>query len=96
MVKGGHEVQIWTDIRQGVFSLTGTTGPVGIRKTLRYAADGINFKAVRNVDGTGPVAPGLFRTELAGGKGKAQPEWGVHINRLMPFTSLGRFEMKHE
>lgn len=46
--KGGHEV-LARPHGPGVSALIGKVGPQQIKKTIRYAADGIDFKPVANV-----------------------------------------------
>lgn len=94
VVGGGHEVQIWTDASEGVYALIGNTGPVGIRNTMQYAADGLHFSVVANFAGGGPHAPGVYRADLTGGIPDGFPTWGIHIaHSSSSNVSLGRFTM---
>lgn len=91
VVRGGHEVLVWPR-GSGVMAML-NNGPVGIRRTLQFAADGFSFKAVAGLPNV-PGAPGAYRPEAFSDNGRgAMIAWGIRITRkpgLLP--SLQRFD----
>lgn len=85
---GGHEVQIWMDAHEGVYSMVGSVGPAALKYTLQYAADGIHFSKYADVSSTYPSAPGMYRTELTDPSAGGMPSWGMY-----GVASLERFEV---
>ncbi len=83
---GGHEVQIWMDRHQGVYSLVGSVGPDELTHTIQYASDGMDFRFYADVSTSDPSAPGMYRSELTDPSAGGMPEWGMH-----GVSSLGRF-----
>jgi hypothetical protein len=86
--EGGHEVQIWADRYQGIYSLVNSVGPSELTYTIRYAADGLNFRKYADTSTDIPGAPGLFRPELTDPDAGQMPKWGVE-----GITYIGRFEV---
>jgi len=91
VVKGGHEVLVWP-VGHGVAAMI-NTGPEGIRRTLQYAPDGLEFSKMMDLDQL-PNAPGAYRPEAFTDSGQGQMiEWGLHIGHqdgFLPF--LERFD----
>jgi len=91
VVHGGHEVLVWPH-RAGVAALIGSVGPEGIRNTIQYAPDGLNFHAVANIV-NGPLAPGGYRPDAFTGAADAEPmSWGISMSRSGGEWHLVRFE----
>ena len=83
IVQGGHEVLVWP-YGKGVFALI-NIGPEGIRKTLRYAEDGIVFQKIQDLDAV-PTGPGAYRPEAFTDSGAGTMiDWGVHIGKEAGF-----------
>jgi hypothetical protein len=95
VVKGGHEVLVWP-VGHGVAALV-NIGPEGIGKTVQYAADGLSFSKMMDLDEV-PRAPGAYRPEAFTDSGQGRMiAWGLHIGRqdgFLPF--LERFECHWE
>ncbi|WP_372847154.1 family 43 glycosylhydrolase [Pontiella sp.] len=87
---GGHEVQIWMDRYEGIYSMISDVGPTELIHTIQYAADGMNFRFYADVSETDPSAPGMYRTELTDPAAGAMPEWGMY-----GVSSLARFGMDY-
>lgn len=87
---GGHEVQIWMDESQGVYSMISSVGPADLTHTIQYAADGMNFSKYADVSTSDPSAPGMYRTELTDLSSGGMPEWGMY-----GVSSLARFEVHY-
>ena len=91
VVKGGHEVLAWP-LGAGVAAMV-NIGPEGVRKTLRYAPDGLTFSRMMDLDEV-PNGPGASRPEAFTDSGRGRMiEWGLHIRRkegFLPF--LERFD----
>jgi predicted GH43/DUF377 family glycosyl hydrolase len=85
---GGHEVQIWMDENQGVYSLVGSVGSDDLIHTIQYAADGLNFSKYAEVSESAPSVTGMYRTELTDSSGGGMPEWGMY-----GLASLARFDV---
>uniref|UniRef100_UPI003568A645 family 43 glycosylhydrolase n=1 Tax=Pontiella sp. TaxID=2837462 RepID=UPI003568A645 len=85
---GGHEVQIWADENQGIYSMVNGVGPATLTHTIQYAPDGINFSKYCDISSNEPGAPGMFRRELIDPSLGCVPEWGVYGTR-----SIGRYEI---
>ncbi|MDF7799599.1 family 43 glycosylhydrolase [Pontiellaceae bacterium B1224] len=87
---GGHEVQIWMDRYEGIYSMISSVGPAELTHTIQYAADGINFRFYADISTTDPGAPGMYRTELTDPAAGEMPEWGMY-----GVSSLARFEVNY-
>jgi hypothetical protein len=85
---GGHEVQIWADADEGIYSMVNGVGSTALTYTIQYAADGLNFTKYADISTDEPGAPGLFRQELTDPAQGCQPDWGVYGTR-----QLGRYEL---
>jgi hypothetical protein len=83
---GGHEVQIWMDQCEGIYSMISSVGPAELTHTIQYAADGMNFRFYADVSESYPAAPGMYRTELTDPVAGGMPEWGMY-----GVSSLARF-----
>ncbi len=98
LVAGGHEVVVWP-FGRGVIALIGNVGPVGVRKTLQYADDGIAFHKMANLAKT-PLAAGAYRPEAFTDTGKGKMiRWGVQIGRkrgFLPFIERFEYAWKSE
>ncbi|MDF7824029.1 family 43 glycosylhydrolase [Pontiellaceae bacterium B12227] len=84
--QGGHEVQIWMDRYEGIYSMISSVGPAELTHTIQYAADGMNFRFYADVSTSDPAAPGMYRTELTDIATGGMPEWGMY-----GVSSLARF-----
>jgi len=78
-----------------IFSPAIGIGPIGIRRTLQYADDGVTFTKIHELR-TVPHAAGAYRPEAFTDSGKGQmTEWGAHIGTrewFLPF--IERFDCK--
>ena len=91
LVRGGHEVLAWPHHR-GIALLVGVVGPPGIRNTIHYAADGLHFRAVANVENP-PQAPGGYRPDAFTGANDAEPmRWGISMATYRGDPYLVRFD----
>ncbi len=92
VVQGGHEVLVWPH-GKGVAALIGWVGKDGVNRTIQYAPDGINFRAVAHVPNP-PGAPGGYRPDAFTDIEDAEPmSWGLgmsHPDRGDPY--LYRFD----
>lgn len=87
----GHEVQIFKYGKAGVMSIVSSTGPN--KRTLQYAADGLNLEVLLRDLKKMPHAPGLYRPELTDhDAGKGLPKWGISMIYSNPH--LVRYECK--
>ena len=95
IIQGGHEVLVWP-FGTGVVAML-NIGPKGIRRTLQYAPDGLNFSKMQDLEAV-PRAPGAYRPEAFTESGKGEIiEWGIHIGYkkgYLPF--LERFDCQWE
>jgi len=95
IIRGGHEVLVWP-FGTGVVAML-NIGPEGIRRTLQYAPDGLNFSKMQDLKAV-PRAPGAYRPEAFTESGKGRMiEWGIHIGYkkgYLPF--LERFDCQWE
>ncbi len=91
VVPGGHEVLVWP-LGTGVAAMI-NIGPERVRKTVQYAADGLTFSKMQDLE-TVPRAPGAYRPEAFTDNGRGRMvEWGIHIGSkkgFLPF--LERFD----
>ena len=91
VIRGGHEVLVWP-LDAGVAALI-NIGPKGIRRTMRYAPDGLRFWKLMDLDQV-PRAPGAYRPGAFRDKAEGEMiEWGLHIGQqdgFLPF--LERFD----
>ena len=87
---GGHEVQIWMDRYEGIYSMVGSVGPAELTHTIQYAADGMDFRFYADISTSDPSAPGMYRTELTDPTAGDMPEWGMH-----GVSSLARFAIDY-
>jgi predicted GH43/DUF377 family glycosyl hydrolase len=85
---GGHEVQIWMDPCEGVYSLVGSIGPDDLTYTLQYASDGMNFRFYADVSTSYPTAPGVYRTELTDRSAGGMPEWGTYGTEYLTYFTV--------
>jgi hypothetical protein len=85
---GGHEVQIWMDSYEGVYSLVGSIGPEDLTYTLQYASDGMNFRFYSDVSTSYPTAPGVYRTELTDRSAGGMPEWGTYGTEYLTYFTV--------
>ncbi|MCB1121758.1 MAG: family 43 glycosylhydrolase [Verrucomicrobiae bacterium] len=77
IIQGGHEVLVWP-YKTGVVAML-NIGPEGIAKTLQYAADGIHFSKLSDLE-TVPSAASAYRPEAFTDSGQGQMiEWGLSI-----------------
>jgi hypothetical protein len=88
--EGGHEVQIWADRYQGIYSQVNSVGSSDLTYTIQYAADGLNFRKYADTSTDIPGAPGLFRPELTDPDTGQMPSWGIE-----GITYIGRFEVDY-
>jgi len=97
VVRGGHEVLVWPEGR-GVVAMITNCGPDGVRNTLQYAENGVDFAKMGELAGRVPTAPGAWRPEAFTDSGKGTViGWGIHIGHKkgsLPF--LERFECRLE
>ena len=83
-----HEVLIWSQ-DGGVASLA------SINKSINFARNGTDFKALETNLSAVPKAPGLYRPELESGNPKIEsPGWGISMLEKKGLAYLLRFEMK--
>ena len=87
---GGHEVQIWMDRYEGIYSMISSVGPAELTHTIQYAADGMNFRFYADISTSDPAAPGMYRTELTNPSAGARPDWGMY-----GVSSLARFAIDY-
>lgn len=87
---GGHEVQIWMDRYEGIYSMIGSVGPAELTHTIQYAADGMDFRFYADVSTSDPSAPGMYRTELTEPGTGEMPAWGMY-----GVSSLARFAVEY-
>ncbi len=91
IIPAGHEVLVWPRGR-GVVAMI-NIGPPGLRKTLQYAEDGLNFTKLADLPGV-PAAAGGYRPEAFTDSGRGEMiAWGISIDSrpdVLPF--LQRFE----
>lgn len=91
VVHGGHEVLAWPH-RSGVAMLIGTVGPEGVRKTIQYASDGLNFHPVARIVNP-PIAPGGYRPDAFTDVEDAEPmSWGLSMGTTIDDPYLVRFD----
>jgi predicted GH43/DUF377 family glycosyl hydrolase len=86
--EGGHEVQIWMDKYQGVYSMVGSVGPDDLTYTVQYAADGMNFRTYTDVSTGYPIAPGMYRPELTDRSAGGMPEWGLYGTEYLTYFAI--------
>jgi hypothetical protein len=93
VIEGGHEVLVWPE-GKGIVAMITNCGPEGVRNTLQYAENGLDFTKMGDLEGRVPHGPGAYRPEAFTDSGKgATIGWGIHIGGkegFLPF--LERFE----
>jgi len=92
VVPAGHEVMVWP-FGEGVAAMI-NIGAKPYAKSLQYAADGLKFENMMNLNVV-PHAAGFYRPEAFTDSGQGQhPTWGIQIVEkpgLLP--SIGRFDL---
>ena len=78
LIRGGHEVLVWPQ-GEGVATMIGMTGPDSIKKSIRYAKDGLHFTKTHNFSHTNvPYGPGAYRPEAFTDSGHGKIiKWGL-------------------
>lgn len=91
---GGHEVLIWMDDKEGVYSMVNHNGPKDLINTIQYAEDGMNFSKVAdaeaNYQGEKALikASGFYRQELTAPATGEVPTWGIAGTRALQYIDI--------
>ncbi len=91
---GGHEVLIWMDDKEGIYSMVNHNGPKDLINTIQYAKDGVNFNKVADAEayfhGEKVLikASGFYRQELTGSVTDQIPTWGIAGTRALQYIDI--------
>jgi len=89
LIEKGHEVLIWNQ-DGGIASLA------SLSKSIHWAKDGLNFKALYENLTQIPMAPGLYRPHLENGnKATEVPGWGICMRQSKGEAHLFRYEIQN-
>ncbi|QGY43678.1 family 43 glycosylhydrolase [Maribellus comscasis] len=81
-----HEVLIWN--RNG-----GIASLACLNKSLHFAANGINFKTIKNNLHALPAAPGLYRPSISSDSDSKEVNWGLSMAQHDEDIYLTKFKM---
>lgn len=91
---GGHEVCIWMDDKEGIYSVVNHNGPKDLINSIQYAEDGMNFSKVADAEayfqGEKALikASGLYRQELTTPATGEFPSWGIAGTRELQYIDV--------
>lgn len=91
---GGHEVLIWMDEKEGIYSMVNHNGPKNLINTIQYAEDGMNFTKVADAEAyfegekTLIKASGFFRSEITATATGDAPSWGIAGTRFLQYIDV--------